>query len=665
MNDQILGLLDGDYTTYLCDDSVETEDDGERLNFTIEFLNSINPSGMPEHRLRLKVGTVLMLLRNLNTKKGLCNGNKLVMSSMRICDGHICRKAAAKTLYQIDFDVDVCKYPYTYFCGGGKIEKWDFLSTIFKDLTSFIKRVDVQSLTHYQVFAKSFHMCNQFSPSSNLEQIYKDDARLPKDYKELVVEMLLTQSMPFFDIDVYPVGNVFQIQISPPGLNIWQSPTFKWSFLNHVKSSCLEKASQTLNPAVDMKLISEDIKTCCKEKLMSYIKKYTEDSVDNKTHITKPKIMERYSQWIKEYFFETYENPESNYVNITMEQFCYSQDYYLGLKWRDLFLTIGVSYNATSVLRSYRNKIQLLINANNPRYCLELVSQLMPDVASVMVQEAVDDSMYNDSLSTVKTLFGDLKQTFIKSLPSMFKQKKDLKVFENELSKVSLMSPRKLRLIDTYNMKRENMLYGNIMALVNRRRKSVFRLLKEKVDVEYLLKYYVSPFDSGLHTFLPFETIVFQPGFLLRAFEMEFLPREVYLSKIGFILAYELIKFSTERGKSTINDVYGYGYLIEGDEYMFSSWVLPENQIKSDRMAFALIVRHLFEDSREIEKMCWLNGTLSNSQAFVTTTIQEFCDWSIPGDVINDLYNNLLPASFRIRSLMLSSKFALESFNCQ
>nr|CAI5870243.1 unnamed protein product [Callosobruchus analis] len=28
MNDQTLGFLDGDYTTYLSDDSVETEDDG-------------------------------------------------------------------------------------------------------------------------------------------------------------------------------------------------------------------------------------------------------------------------------------------------------------------------------------------------------------------------------------------------------------------------------------------------------------------------------------------------------------------------------------------------------------------------------------------------------------------------------------------------------------
>nr|CAI5853032.1 unnamed protein product [Callosobruchus analis] len=38
---------------------------------------------MPQHRLRLKVGTVVMLIRNLSTKKGLCNGTKLVISTMQ------------------------------------------------------------------------------------------------------------------------------------------------------------------------------------------------------------------------------------------------------------------------------------------------------------------------------------------------------------------------------------------------------------------------------------------------------------------------------------------------------------------------------------------------------------------------------------------------------
>nr|CAI5825354.1 unnamed protein product [Callosobruchus analis] len=85
---KILGLLDGDYTTYLSDDSVETEDDGEHLNFSNEFLNSIIPSGMSQHRLRLKAGTVVMLLTNLKTKKGLCNGTKLVISSMRKSSGY-------------------------------------------------------------------------------------------------------------------------------------------------------------------------------------------------------------------------------------------------------------------------------------------------------------------------------------------------------------------------------------------------------------------------------------------------------------------------------------------------------------------------------------------------------------------------------------------------
>nr|CAI5829078.1 unnamed protein product [Callosobruchus analis] len=66
---EILELLDGDYTTYISGHSVETEDDGEPV--------------MPQCRLRLKAGTVVMLLRNINTKKELYNGTKLVISSMQ------------------------------------------------------------------------------------------------------------------------------------------------------------------------------------------------------------------------------------------------------------------------------------------------------------------------------------------------------------------------------------------------------------------------------------------------------------------------------------------------------------------------------------------------------------------------------------------------------
>ena len=38
----------------------------------------MDPSGLPTHRLFLKPGMPIMLIRNLNPKMGLCNGTKLI-----------------------------------------------------------------------------------------------------------------------------------------------------------------------------------------------------------------------------------------------------------------------------------------------------------------------------------------------------------------------------------------------------------------------------------------------------------------------------------------------------------------------------------------------------------------------------------------------------------
>ncbi|XP_015953880.1 uncharacterized protein LOC107478259 [Arachis duranensis] len=42
-----------------------------------ELLNSINCSGLPPHKLILKVSIPVMLLRNINQSSGLCNGTRL------------------------------------------------------------------------------------------------------------------------------------------------------------------------------------------------------------------------------------------------------------------------------------------------------------------------------------------------------------------------------------------------------------------------------------------------------------------------------------------------------------------------------------------------------------------------------------------------------------
>ena len=52
-------------------------DDGDAETYTTEYLNTINLSGLPLHKLILKIGATVILLRNLSQPTGLCNGTRL------------------------------------------------------------------------------------------------------------------------------------------------------------------------------------------------------------------------------------------------------------------------------------------------------------------------------------------------------------------------------------------------------------------------------------------------------------------------------------------------------------------------------------------------------------------------------------------------------------
>jgi len=53
------------------------------LNYPVEYLNSINCSGMPLSKLELKEGCPVMVLRNLDAAYGVCNGSRGIVTGLR------------------------------------------------------------------------------------------------------------------------------------------------------------------------------------------------------------------------------------------------------------------------------------------------------------------------------------------------------------------------------------------------------------------------------------------------------------------------------------------------------------------------------------------------------------------------------------------------------
>jgi hypothetical protein len=48
-------------------------------NYTAEILNTFDVSGLPPNELNLKVGVIVILLKNIDSRYGLCNGTQLLI----------------------------------------------------------------------------------------------------------------------------------------------------------------------------------------------------------------------------------------------------------------------------------------------------------------------------------------------------------------------------------------------------------------------------------------------------------------------------------------------------------------------------------------------------------------------------------------------------------
>jgi hypothetical protein len=78
---------------YSADSIKETAEEGEAPSqprkgmnnqdlYPVEFLNSLSAGSLPQHKLEMKKGCIVMLLRNLNPREGLANGTRVIVKNM-------------------------------------------------------------------------------------------------------------------------------------------------------------------------------------------------------------------------------------------------------------------------------------------------------------------------------------------------------------------------------------------------------------------------------------------------------------------------------------------------------------------------------------------------------------------------------------------------------
>ena len=80
INNLCLQKMLGDDIVLPSAESTVNPDDA--THYPVEYINSLQDSGIPPHRLTLKLNAVIMFLRNLNINGGLCNGTKLTIQDV-------------------------------------------------------------------------------------------------------------------------------------------------------------------------------------------------------------------------------------------------------------------------------------------------------------------------------------------------------------------------------------------------------------------------------------------------------------------------------------------------------------------------------------------------------------------------------------------------------
>ncbi|GFO17469.1 hypothetical protein PoB_004397400 [Plakobranchus ocellatus] len=79
INKQMIEMMPGNSTTFMSIDSTLVEE--ETVHYPIEFLNSVDVAGLPSHRLTIKIGMPVKIMRSL-TPPRIMNGTRCIVTKI-------------------------------------------------------------------------------------------------------------------------------------------------------------------------------------------------------------------------------------------------------------------------------------------------------------------------------------------------------------------------------------------------------------------------------------------------------------------------------------------------------------------------------------------------------------------------------------------------------
>ncbi|XP_056631192.1 uncharacterized protein LOC130441497 [Diorhabda sublineata] len=644
----------------------------------------------------------------------------------KICEEAICKRVSSTMLSMMNHEnINKCGDYFNKICLNPEESSEDrFLGQMFKNLIHLIDRNHSDGIGFFGDF---YHACNNHAHSINRINRIKNLKQIPgRDFSDIVIESILTQSMPFFDVGLNIRNDIFILEMTLPGLSYLKTNIKGWSLREQIKESCfVEIAGSVVDNIVRLNQISSYVDKCIQTEIENYIIQFSQEIED----ISKIDDMDFLKNIVpkeetKMNFFEIlniiqenlalYRNVPNSYgksKSITLHDL--NKKYDLDIDWVELFEKLlgkhkvtgdtnilfsdylnevftqlsDKKYNVTEMLNLwynveyYKNFVIERHIGNRGLYCMKLTSQLMPEISSYLITNITNKNTEKNSASienTAKKMMDEIKTSFqIANLGG-----NSIKLIQEKLDNFNIKGPELFIVEDSKFPPKINETYENqLIEMIRTYKRTIYDKAMNNVTSKILLKFFVSPFDTYPRTFPPFKDIVYQPGYVFDI--TKDLPNYVILAKKGLPLAQEIFKqiiYNDHPNQLNNEEIIIYKYLnkssntenLLGSRYTVekiecevegaSEINLNYESLVCDNRAFEL-VSELFQNEPNDEELPFVNN-IPVEENFLTLALQDFCKPNDLADFIADYYNKKLPAPIKIKNMITNSNLFIDTFNC-